>query len=470
MFRRLLLATLALLAAIPANAQDRSVLRRTARDDQGRIAYDTGRVDKTPQERYNEWVRSGKWKFIKTRKSHYAVCRVLQEPDPGKDERVGSGALIWSDGTRGVVLTANHLLPSDTNRIRINWPAGKAYGTVGARDPVYDIALIKLEKVPGTAWVIPFDDQPLPRGGEKIAALSYGGMQTRLRGFEAGVLQADDLRLTLDSYAVSGDSGGAIVKNDAVIGVVCAANTHGAQMSPGGMFMARPTVGCGRAPTRRLLNCGFGRRSTRQYYQMGPARPVNQCGSCPTPQMFDTQGVCSPYQTFTGGPGTTTRIVQEPTLVDGNTGLPPPVVQQPPVQPPPVQPPPVQPPAEVEVKIDYDQLAGLVYERMLENPEPFRGADGAPGADGQPGRDGTDGQAGIQGQPGMPGERGPMGPPRRIGLVGKDGIIVETIEPDLDGTLRLPPVVMSIRWPDDKVFTQKKALGQEIRIKLVPED
>lgn len=61
-----------------------------------------------------------------------------------------------------------------------------------------------------------------------------------------------------------------------------------------------------------------------------------------------------------------------------------------------------------------------------------------------------------------------MGPPRRIGLVGADGIVVETIEPDFDGTLRIPPVVMSIRYPDDRVMTQRKALGQEIRIRLVP--
>jgi hypothetical protein len=63
-----------------------------------------------------------------------------------------------------------------------------------------------------------------------------------------------------------------------------------------------------------------------------------------------------------------------------------------------------------------------------------------------------------------------MGPPRRIGLVGADGIVVKTIEPDSEGTLRLPPVVLSIRWPDDRVFTQKKALGEDIRIRLVPTD
>jgi len=69
---------------------------------------------------------------------------------------------------------------------------------------------------------------------------------------------------------------------------------------------------------------------------------------------------------------------------------------------------------------------------------------------------------------GEPGPRGPRGEPTRIGLMNGEGIVSETIDVDEDGTLRLPPVVLSIRWPDDRVFIQKKALGQEIRLRLRP--
>lgn len=465
-----LLSVAAMILAVAAHAAD------------GQSTFDTGRPGDSPQETYNKWVHQGRWKFIKTKREHFAICRVVQEPQPGAQERIGSGTLIWSDGKRGLVLTASHNLPSDSLPIQVNWPSGKRYGRVGARDPQADIALIELDSVPPDAWVLPFDDRPQPERGDQVDVLTYGGMQEILRGFRAQVIASDDNELRLDAYAVGGDSGGAIVDGGAIVGVVTAADTRGAQVSPGQMFVARPTVGCGVRPIRRLLSCGMGRRAYGGYFQIGQPRMVQSCPTCPTPDMFGQSDICGPYgyPSSSGSPGVTTRIVQEPMLVDGNTGLPPPVVNPPTTTPPPTTPPPTQPPPQdVEVSIDYDQLAERVFDLMQQNPDPFKGEPGEPGPPGEqgpPGARGPAGEAGIAGPigpPGPPGDtgpRGPMGPPRRIGLVGSDGIIVETIEPDSEGTLRLPPVVMSIRWPDDKVFTQKKALGREIRIKLVPED
>lgn len=468
-----ILTTLWVTTTADAQQPTSKVTRLTRRDDSGRVVFDTGDTTKSAKERYNAWVHGGAWKFVKTRQSHYAICRVVQQADAGAKERIGSGALIWSDGTRGVVLTANHLLPSDTNPIQVNWPSGKRYGRVGARDARNDIALIELDTVPKDAWVIPFDDGETPRGGETVSVLGYGGLQTVLRGYESQVIGADENEIQLDSFAAAGDSGAMIVQGDTVKGVVTAADTHGVQYG-GDMFIGRPTRGCGQRGIRNLLNCGFGRRAYQGYYQIGPSRVVGSCPTCPTPSMFGTNQICDPYGGYSSNPGYTTRVVQEPVLIDPGTGQPPPVVQEPVVQqPPPQQPPPTQ---DVEVTIDYDTLAAKVYDLMEQNPAPFQGPPGEPGQPGPAGPQGPRGEPGIAGAigpPGPPGDvgpRGPMGPPRRIGLVGSDGIIVETIEPDSEGTLRIPPVVLSIRWPDDRIFTQKKALGQELRIKLVPED
>jgi CBS domain-containing protein len=447
----------------------------------GRVEYDTGDLSQSFEARYAKWVAAGSWRFLKCRPSVYAICRVVQRPPRGEAERIGSGALIWSNGKQGIVLTASHVVPEDREPVLAHWPAGKRIGRVLARDPEADIAFLAFDEVPATAYVLPLSDRDL-EPGDLAAHLAYG-VQAKLRNFEGKVLEVTPERIVTDAYAIAGDSGGPIVSGDRVVGVITAANIRNAQLGGGDFFMAKPTVGASCGPLKKLFSRIGNRR--RQYYQAGPSQMVQNCPTCPTPSGWSSgQVICPPgYSPSYGGTSTTIPEPSGPILVDGNTGQPPtyqPPTYQPPAYQPPAQQPPTQP-GEVEIEIDYNKLADLVFEQMAANPTPFKGDPGPPG---DPGRDGQNGQgqAGPRGEPGIagpvgpqgdrgdPGERGPLGPPRRIGLVGADGIVVETIEPDFDGTLRIPPVVFSIRYPDDRVFTQKKALGQEIRIKLVPVD
>lgn len=427
---------------------------------------------------------AGTWDFAPARRSHWAICRVRQEIVIGA-ERIGTGTIVWSNGTHAAVLTASHVAPYDNRPVELIWPDGKRTGHVAQRDRTHDIALIAVEDPPRQAWVLPVAEGQADDGDNGVTVCAYG-LQQELRIVRGRARDTDAEQVTVDVPAVSGDSGAPILRGETVIGIVRSAGSRSVQYG-GDYFMARPAIGCGQGPIRRLLGRLHGRRS----WQSGPAMPV---GSCPPGMGCAPSGFGgAPGGGFGGGsagggvtqvlvpeppgsldqmaPGSSPPIAEPPPmLVDGNTGQqPPPAQQQPPVQ----QPPPTQqpPPGDVEITIDYDQLADLVYDRIHDNPELFQGPAGPPGPPGERGprgEPGIPGPIGPAGPPGDTGPRGPTGPPRRIGLVGGDGIVVETIEPDFEGTLRIPPVVLSIRYPDDRVMTQKRALGQEIRVKLVP--
>jgi hypothetical protein len=469
---------------------------------------------------YEQWVAAGTWQWANIRVSYYAVCRVTQEPLPREPEIFGSGSLVWSDGTRGFVLTANHVLKSDTQRVLCHWPAGRRFGRVALRDPQHDLALIALENVPRDAWVLPIADEGGLAPGEELALLGYGGHRPSLRSYRGTVLSATAEQVVVNAYAISGDSGGPIVRGDQIVGVIATANATTAQGRRsfqglgGGSFLGAPTSGPASSPARGLLQCGIRSRGQssqgrRGLFQIGPARRVSDCPTCPTPDIFGSS--CPPGMVIQGNtcppgyapsypgnylppdgyvlpPGQNGTLVPEPN----------PIVTPPePGAGTPGTPGPGTPGQPVEIEVDYEKIADLVYARIAADPSLFtgppgpagpQGPPGEPGAQGPPGPPGPMGAAGPagprgdpgepgfagaigpQGDRGPPGPAGPMGPPRRIGLVGADGIVVKTIEPDSEGTLRLPPVVLSIRWPDDRVYTQKKALGEDIRIRLVPTD
>ena len=464
----------------------------------GRLLFDTGYTNLTPEARYSSFVRQRLWKFDKAGNEHFAVCRVAQKPAPGSNgTAAGSGALIWSDGKRGLVLTADHILRSDDRPVACHWPAGVRFGRVGARDPANDLAIIELDEVPKDAWVCPVEIDRETKPGDKLQFATYGAGQKVIRIF-SGTFKAHDQhdRIVANVYGVPGDSGGPVFHDGRIVGVtVGAGNDRSLQAYAGGMFVATPTVARHNGPIKRFFRCVFGgNRSKRPNYQMTRPVQVGQCGpnTCGPqfPQVYQQPQVICPAGSCYAPSYSTTVITPQPStgmLVDGNTGMPPAtpepggMVPLPPTGPaaPPCDQIPQQPPGRptnVEVEIDYGKLADLVYDRMTENPDSFRGEagiDGQNGVDGQPGAPGAPGAtgpAGPAGEQGIPGEMGLQGDPgmTRVDLVGEGGLVVETITPDADGVLRLPPVVFSIKWPDDRVFTQRKALGQEIRVKLVP--
>jgi len=471
----------------------------------GQQANDDRAADKA---QYSRWVDAGFWQEASTKNSHWAVCGVFA------DHRYGSGTLIWSNGTAGLVLTANHLVAS-SDRCQLLWPAGRRPGRVLLRDTGSDLAVIAVDNCPPDAWVVPIDDQGTQDAvgpGQRVILCGYGNPNLQLRAVEgfAG-RETSDQMLHVRAAIVTGDSGGPIfdAQSQRVVGVVLAGQevsdgqaTAAGQHTRVTIRLMTPAFGAGRRPIRQLIHKllpPYQGRGLRLAQQIMRARPVRSCAAGPVPAgFFAPRSRCI-------GPSDPGYVIQ----YDQHS----PAQNSPPIGPTPAEPEPInspsgdgdagagQPdhdPTDVEVTIDYQQLADLVYAQMQQNPDLFRGPAGPPGppgpagpagppgADGDfgpqgpPGLAGQPGPAGQRGQPGPagpvgppgpmgePGPRGPRGEPTRIGLMNGEGIVSETIDVDEDGTLRLPPVVLSIRWPDDRVFIQKKALGQEIRLRLRP--
>lgn len=95
------------------------------------------------------------------------------------------------------------------------------------------------------------------------------------------------------------------------------------------------------------------------------------------------------------------------------------------------------------ITIDYDRIANLVYSKIEENAEKFRGLPGLSGCPGENGVDGKDGTDGVS------------------PTINYDVLTAEVIK-------RLPPVMMEIHTLDGEVLYQSRPLGESIQIRLLP--
>lgn len=458
------LAVLTAVAVSGAEPPANSVLvRRTVVDaESGKVRYDSGRLDEDPAARYAVWERSGYWRWTAANDWHRSVVRV-ETPVGNGSRSCGTGSLVFAADGRGYVLTAAHVVPADA--VEIAWADGRRTpGRVWGRDTAADVAIIGTASIPDSARVVPIAVDESVAYGSAAEMCGYGAPRGNLRHWLAAVTGGTAERITTDGTVVNGDSGGPVFVGGRVTGVILGSPSGNSQAGPNGIpigyALMQPAVAAGPGPIRRLLCRVLGAEPRREYYAAQTWMP-SQCPSCQPPGQY-----VEPYPTLP-------PITPEPP-----TDVPP--AEPPPVTPPPVTPgtptpaeppPPVQPPQEAEVTIDYNQLADLVFQRMRENPDLFRGLPGAVGPAGPEGPRGEPGPAGAigpAGPRGEPGPVGPMGPPRRIALIGDGNVIDQTIEPDSDGTLRIPPVILQIASPDGTVATQSKALGRPIRIRLVP--
>jgi len=364
-----------------------------------------------------------------------------------------------------LILTTSHVAEKATAPAVVWFDGSRSPATVAARDPDKDCAILSVHQIPDAAVVLPVVERDATSGAA-IEACGFGNPSLTLRHFSARISAVAGDRVTTTAAVVTGDSGGPLIADGAVVGVILGGLNIPTQVR-GDWAVMRPSIACGPAPIRRLLGRVLGGTPGPGYFRPRPLA-LQECPQC----------VPYGYQRMVPLPGRTSRrIVQgPPVIVDGGGGYQAPIPSTPPVDEPTTPPvdepttdpgttpgtPPTADPGTTSVTIDYNQLAAIVYEKMVEHPELFRGPDGMRG---EPGPAGPIGPAGDRGEPGPV---GPMGPPRRIGLIGGDGIIDTTIEPDPDGTLRIPPVVLQISHPDGTIATQRQALGKPIRIRLVP--
>jgi hypothetical protein len=370
---------------------------------------------------------------------------------------VGSGAYL---GDR-LVLSCAHIFAGESNtKVVVSFRDGEQHaGRSVAIDVHWDQSLIELETVP-TALGVPVATAN-PRPGQRVVALGYA-FGRELRRITGSVLNhaAPSSSDPADWFAFSGTSiegcsGGPVFNEQGeLIG-----NLWGAR------YADATSVG---------VMCGRTRRFLLPWNARLEAVRLSQCAD----------GRCVPLPPRTRAAPPRVRSVLVAPKANPPVPQPSPAPKAPATTAPATSRPsdtgPATPRREVEIEIDYGQIAQLVIARMKQDPEPFRGPAGPAGPPGPAGPQGLPGPAGVAGADGKVGAAGPPGPP---GPAGQDGqsaaplaVVLEdqngqaatTISVGSDGMLRLPPVVLQIEHPDGQVFQQAKPLGRPITIKLVP--
>lgn len=160
-----------------------------------------------------------------------AVCQVIN----GSNTGAGSGTLIWQDDSQAVVLTAEHVV-GRSGKATCKFRSGdRRQGNVHAQQDGSDIAIIHILPVPKVK-PIPIAEQDAPRGS-KVLAMGYGGdygkTKQRLWAAETsfvGVKDGGRRFSTSPGVFISGDSGGALIYNRELVGVI----TGGVLAYPGG--------------------------------------------------------------------------------------------------------------------------------------------------------------------------------------------------------------------------------------------
>lgn len=186
------------------------------------------------------------WTWTRKADHHRAVVRVTQ------NGAAGSGALVWSDGKRGLIATAAHVASSGTGKC--TWPSGHESGfQVAGADRSADVSLLWVNP-PNDAEVIPISRID-PKVGEHVEHCGYGGPGNNLRHFWATVrTYATNQRMETNCYLLNGDSGGPVIYKGRIVGVN-SAGTHlkHVGVGGGGWPLHSPAITCGPTPLRRLF-------------------------------------------------------------------------------------------------------------------------------------------------------------------------------------------------------------------------
>ncbi len=353
----------------------------------------------------------------------------------------GSGTYI---GDR-LVLTCQHIYRGENTTVTsVTFPSGEVSSAKLLKsDPLWDQALVEVSTAPPQLLGAELS-RANPKAGDQLiaAGYTYGQNLRTIRGQlvkYVGPQGADRPDwLAMSGTAIEGQSGGPIF------------DTTGALVGNLWGTDGQTVVGLMAGKTHSFL---------KPWYPRIEAFRRTQCigGSCPPPRSVlvaprAPRGrivVAAPRGPVTSAPPTPSMPVPEP---------------EPEPQPAPMP----DPAPEIKVEIDYNKVADLVLERMKAEPERFRGPAGPPGDPGPAGPPGTPGDPGSDGRDGSPGSTGPAGPPTKIQLTDEAGNAIVTLEPDSDGIVKLPPVIMQIEHPSGQIFKQAKPLGQPITVKLVP--
>lgn len=385
---------------------------------------------------------------------------------------VGTGTLVAryeQDGQQGgYVLTAKHVV-EEASACIVVWRSGyRSHGHVDARGQLYDTALIRVAP-PADSPVIPVAEIAARRGvlcdvfgyggqwGVPVETLRLQHSQVACRGYTQG---EGGYVITLDPWCVSGDSGGPIVYQRQVVGIIA------------GFTEPRDTQGPHAGPIRNLLRTLLPHGlvvGIDQHRMQGRTQP-GCCpgGSCPIPFPRGSQRQVFPRQQLFPRQFVPQTPIQKPPIQLPPVDTVPAMPLQPPIVVPGVPVPlPVIQPATCPRSAEMDQLIADV-RRMNDEIQKLGSTVGGVGPPGPAGSPGPPGPRGDQGQRGETGPRGPAGEAGQPGPPGRDA--TPNVAVLTDAVIKsLPPVRVQIVDETGKVIQeQAQPLGQPIRLQLVP--
>lgn len=391
------------------------------------------------------------WSWTASASHHAAVVRVTTA-FVGGSASAGTGTVVAVDRDRGdptcLIVTAQHVVDGHQHGT-ITWADGsKTAWRLLAGDRQQDLAALLAFAPAEPPTPIAVASAAPPRGAT-IEICGWGGPDKRLRHFGAELLTSSETQVVANHYVISGDSGGAMLYGNELVGVVYGGAGPRGQVN--GWDLVYPASSrAGFYPIRRMLAQVWQPWMSQHAfpsYGSGGSPSAGGCygGSCPSPGSVGPGSPLSPPS----GPST-----------------PPPAVTSPPASCPPANCPPV----------DYERIIDQVVERLATD-ERFRGPPGPQGDKG----DAANVDVGaltialveqiaddsrFRGPPGPAGPAGGTGP---AGAPGRDGADVDVEQLAEEIKRRLPPITFVNTTPDGKVFDSRDVrLGDTFPLKLAP--
>lgn len=204
-----------------------------------------------------------------------------------------------------------------------------------------------------------------PRQGDQVEFITYGGPLNSLRHFTGRVIGEDSEHTIIDASVVNGDSGGIVVNTAGEVVGVQSVGENGTIAYTTNNWPIYADSGCAKHTPIRLFLSRIRDKLT------GGCRIVNGQWVCPNP------GYRNPYQPGIGGGGE--RVDPGQLYPDNNQ-------QNPNPNPGAANDPPPQ------ISINYEKVAEVVYEKVRQDADFFRGPPGQDGKDGIDGKDGAPGE------------------------------------------------------------------------------
>ena len=201
------------------------------------------------------------WDWIDLKPHHAAVVGVRaptgKHVGPGRTQfNVGSGVVVFSDGSQAVALTCKHVT-AGASRALVEIKGERFEGAVIGEAADADVAAIRFA-CSRRLVCLPIATTGPPVGSD-VEFLGWGvrNPQFGLRRFMAMVCSSGD-QLQVDKHAMDGDSGGAIVFRGLLVGIIWGGRPAGTISVNGQRFgLVRPACAWGCGPIRALLRRVF---------------------------------------------------------------------------------------------------------------------------------------------------------------------------------------------------------------------